>query len=453
MSKANLLIFFQVEDLQRQYSELFPFHELSNHFNIREFGRSKNLFANTEILNLSSITQKVHAVLHLCELKRRRFTSVSYLDRALSYFPDKFDSNWINLLQFKKKSLPERFLISLLSNSFSVFFIQKFLNFLFYLEYFIKGVPIKIFDLIVLPYTGGISAEWDFLVWAGKKNKINTIGIQENWDNLSSKQFLKYFPSIFLVWGDQSSSHLRTHQQYQGTVFEIGCLRLQGLYESKKLSHKAINQNREIKHKPGKKILYVDSGNGKNDLRILEELSSYLAIPSNTREKIEIVYRTHPKFNSSIFQKKYIGQIKSLPHIEVYEREDSESNFDRIQQVINSDIIISTFSTYILEGAIVDKLCVIPTYKSNFKNHSPRKVIDDVTHFHGISMLSRVKVAESFGELIDIVSTYTDSNSIKLNESNILNWFCKDIDTKLQITEIIRKYSPVVSKAGKIHSD
>jgi hypothetical protein len=314
-------------------------------------------------------------------------------------------------------------------------------------------VQVKQFDIIILPYTGGISAEWDFLVWVGKKNNISTIGIQENWDNLSSKQFLKYFPSIFLVWGDQSSSHLRTHQQYQGTVFEVGSLRLQGLFERKKLSHQNNYQNKLTKNESEKKILYVDSGNGENDLRILKELSNYVTNLSNTGEKLEIIYRTHPKFSNTKFQKKYTSKIKLLPHIKVFELEDNESNFDRIQQILNSDIIISTFSTYILEGAIADKLCVIPTYSSNFKNHSPRKVLDDVPHFHGMSMLGRVKVADSFGKLTDIISTYDSSSSIKLNDSNILNWFCKDVDTKLQVTEIIKKYSSVDSKPRKIDND
>lgn len=453
MNKSSLLIFYQVEELQRQYSELFPFLELSSTFNFREFGRSKNLFKDTELLNLSYITQKVHALLHLCELKRRRFTSVSYLDRALGYYPDKFDTNRINLLQFKSKSWTERIFILLFSNTFLVSVIQKILNILFNFEHFFKPVPAKEFDLIVLPYTGGISAEWDFLVWAGKKNKVTTIGIQENWDNLSSKQFLKYFPNVFLVWGDQSGSHLRTYQQYCGTIFEIGCLRLQELFELKKISHQSNYQNKVSKNKSGRKILYVDSGNARNDLRILEEISNYLANPNTIAEKLEIIYRTHPKFNNTKFQKIFIGKIKLLPHITVYEREDNESNFDRIQQIFNSDIIISTFSTYILEAAIVDKLCVIPTYNSNFKNHSPRKVLDDVPHFQGMSMLKKVKIAESFGELINTIETYSDNNSIILNDSNILNWFCKDADTKLQITEIINNYSLSNWKSRRLENE
>ena len=89
----------------------------------------------------------------------------------------------------------------------------------------------------------------------------------------------------------------------------------------------------------------------------------------------------------------------------------------------------------------MDKLCVIPTYNSNFKNHNPRKVLDDVPHFHGMSMLKKVKIADSFGELINIIETYGGNSSIKLNDSNILNWFCKDADTKLQIAEILNNYS------------
>jgi hypothetical protein len=443
MNKPNLLIFFQVEDLQRQYKELFPYYELSKDFNFKEFGRGKNLFKNTELLNLGFITRKVHALLHLCELERRKFTSISYLDRALSYVPDKFDSNRLSLMQFKKKNLLEQFIIFIFSNSFSILGIQKILNLLFKFEYLIKTVPVKQFDLIILPYTGGISAEWDFLVWAGKKNKVGTIGIQENWDNLSSKSFLKYFPSIFLVWGDQSGSHLRTYQQYQGTIVEVGAMRLQELFEQKKLSNQDNYQNKLNKCKSEVKILYIDSASGESDVRILEELSNYLANNSNTREKLEIIYRTHPKFNNSKLQKKVISKIKLLPHIKLYEREDNESNFDRIEQIMNSDIIISKFSTYILEGAIVDKLCIIPTFVDSFDKHSIRKVIDDVPHFQGMSMLSRVKTAGSFGELIDVIETYDRGSTAKLNDLNILNWFCKDTATKSQVAEVIKNYSSV----------
>jgi hypothetical protein len=68
-------------------------------------------------------------------------------------------------------------------------------------------------------------------------------------------------------------------------------------------------------------------------------------------------------------------------------------------------------------------------------------------------MLKKVKIAESFGELINTIETYSDNNSIILNDSNILNWFCKDADTKLQITEIINNYSLSNWKSRRLENE
>jgi hypothetical protein len=66
----------------------------------------------------------------------------------------------------------------------------------------------------------------------------------------------------------------------------------------------------------------------------------------------------------------------------------------------------------------------------DFNKFSPHKLIDDLTHFHGISMLTRVKVVTSFDELMDNILRFEKNNTQKLNDPVLLDWFCRDINTQ-----------------------
>jgi hypothetical protein len=188
------------------------------------------------------------------------------------------------------------------------------------------------------------------------------------------------------------------------------------------------------------KILFVDSGMSEGDLKILNKLSDFLTGKNSSKgHKFKVIYRTHPKIQISADRQFFLDSIADLPNIEVFQPNVNESNFDRISQLSDAKIVISIFSTYILEGSILNKTCIIPTFWVGFQNHSPTKLIDDISHFHGMSLLDGINIASSFSELINLIEGYTKEIKCS-NELRLLKWFCEDLNTRNEITNLVNKY-------------
>lgn len=309
---------------------------------------------------------------------------------------------------------------------------------LFSLESVTKTNHLQNFSFFILPYTGGFSAEWDFLIWFAEKNEIPSVGIQENWDNLSSKAFLMMHPEFFLVWGPQSGSHLRVFHNFKGMVIEAGCMRLQGLYEIRRRIMPPKNSIKYDQVSSEIKILYVDSGFWENDEKILLKLSDNLKLSHNLSRNIKIIYRLNPQSRNSPNCPKFLKVIQKIPGVELYVPH-GESNQKRHEQILESDLIISIFSTYVLEASILNKKCLVPTFDSGFENHNPLKLIDDVAHFQGISLLGGVHVATCIEDLMHFIDNF-QSVDITANDSKLLNWFCRDLNTDLQVEKLISEF-------------
>jgi hypothetical protein len=196
-----------------------------------------------------------------------------------------------------------------MSSVIGIKLLEKIVILCFIFEKFMSRHLPKNISVVMLPYTGGISSEWDFLVWYYKSLKIKTLAIQENWDNLSSKQFLFQHPSNFATWARQSSSHLRTIQNFKGTINEIGCIRVQGFYENRhQLNKKPSAPEKYIEH-DFLSILVIGIGDPLSDLKLLTSLSGYIEEKSdklshrgcNDHAKSYIIYLKEHSYGKNWF--------------------------------------------------------------------------------------------------------------------------------------------------------
>jgi len=434
--KAKALVFFQVFDLKRQYDELFPYSEIENIYQIVKAGAWGELDKKIEMkIKLNFITKKLHAFLHNCMLMQRRYSTLMYLDRVRGYFPNRFEYKTIKFRNFEKRSFIERIIITCFSNLAGIVILKFILRFFFSLENISQNKRLLDFSLFILPYTGGISAEWDFLVWYSHKNEIESVAIQENWDNLSSKQFLLEHPLRFYVWGKQSGSHLRTLQNFTGEIVEVGCLRVQDFYNFR-------NQYKDgdLMASNSKYILYVDSGVERGDFLLLTLISNFLTTNSNINLRDTLIlYRTHPKVMNVTNRSNYLDRLKAIPLVQIYQPRLDETNKERLAQVIESKVVISIFSTMLLESLIASKKCILPTFNVGFENFSPKNVIDDLTHFHGFSMLSNIEVVTNSEDLSNHLNKLDTINVKTTDELKIFDWFCKNTDTKSIIAQNLTK--------------
>jgi hypothetical protein len=434
--KKKVLIFFLNSNVRRDYLDLFPFKELSSHEFI-EIGLYHDGSFDEQInFQVSSFTRRIHAYLHKCQMLGRRYSSVMYFARVRGYFPNRLDTRHINVGKFIKASFLEHLLVASLSSVIGIKLLEKIVTLCFIFEKFKSRHLPKNISVVILPYTGGISSEWDLLVWYYNSLNIKTLAIQENWDNLSSKQFLFQHPSNFATWARQSSSHLRSIQNFKGTINEIGCIRVQGFYENRhQLDKKPLATEKYSKH-DFLSILVIGIGDPLSDLKLLTSLSGYYEEKSDELTmQIRINYRVHPFHHIS---EETLHLIAELPNVETYYKSSSDTNSMRIQQVMDSDVVISLFSTVILESSILNKFCIIPTYVLQEIGYDSTKLVDDYNHFAGMSLLNGLCVANSLDELVTLLNGHYAKKTIIENDQSLLGWFCEDKDSIAEIISLVQ---------------
>ena len=442
MTKSNaktIVLFIPNRKVAKEYAELFPTGELEKDYNVSLlYGQTvfKNSAKKFDQILFKNYIRTTHAFLHRCLLWHKKFSSLAYTLRAFQYFGLKKDvqakSNLANYNDKRHKFI-FRMLIYLFGNYLGVKIMHLFVNFLFRIK---APICSDIFSgethCVILPYSGGVSLEFDYIVWACKQKQIMSIAIQENWDNLSSKSLLLNHPDHFLTWGKQSSSHLRSIQQFKGSIHEIGSLRLNSFY---KYRDTHLKNNKHLK-KNGKpkifSILLVGTGPTTHDFQLVKNISQYLSINKNSQ--IKIFYRPHPYFKSS---NNDLNQISKLKNVTVYNSTIEKKNTERRNQFLKSSVIVGLYSTVIYEASILNKPCIIPSFIVPNKGYETYNLLNDISHYSGMSILNNIYNAKTEKHFWSIISELQEMGIPKINSSSLLHWFCNDTDSKKEITKYI----------------
>jgi len=97
----------------------------------------------------------------------------------------------------------------------------------------------------------------------------------------------------------------------------------------------------------------------------------------------------------------------------------------------------------LLESLIVFKKCIVPTFNLGFESYSQKNIIDDLTHFHGISLLDNLDVATSSEDFFNQLNQLEAIEIEKSCELKIFDWFCKNTNTR---TMIIKNLNEIYDK-------
>ena len=442
--KQIIYIFLSNSIIDKEYKEFFPFSDLSTDYEIRPiFG--KTIFAQDQKfvqVRFFKFTRKIHAIIHYCIMWHRRFSSLAFKLRAYQYFGTKNEiiatSNFGLYDGRKHKTLTTLF-VRVFGNKIGIIVLTRLLELCFRIESKRKYNNFNLEkSLLLLPYHGGISLEFDFLVWLSKRFGIQSVAIQQNWDNVSSKSFLFQHPTRFLTWGKQSSSHLRTIQAYRGEIEEIGCFRINEFYREKLEIESRSDGLRKAENSTGKlKILIVGTGPGTYDHEIIK--MAIKTMEDSSIKDYELTYRPHPYLVS----KSGIGQpLTKIQGLKFNIPGNDEKTSQRIKIIKESDVVISIYSTVLLEATILNKPCIIPAFVTGPKGYSTGYFLDDLSHYAGLSSLDTIYVADSTIEFLKLLDKLTLEESLIYTSEKLLNWFCTNTNTSKKIKEIINKITP-----------
>lgn len=259
------------------------------------------------------------------------------------------------------------------------------------------------------------------LLKEAKRRGIKTVGMIASWDNLYSKTFLRVMPDKLLV---QTESLKR--QAIDLADCPVGKIIIVGVPQYDRLFSKQglIGREQFIKSLGGdpnkKTILYALSGkvgvdNDEKILALLREL-----VVAKKWPDVQILVRPYPKRDFSAGK---ISKIKSqygfLTHHSLAQvghgRDAWEFDEDSLSLLINSlahaEIVISTYSTFFIEAAIMDRPLIAvafsPGSQTDYWNSASR--FFDWDHLNDIKKHNGIWLAKSEADLVLAIDKFLET--------------------------------------------
>jgi hypothetical protein len=442
-TRTNIGIIFNSTKPYNEFKELLLPSLLSQDLNVVNIFTFQNKIQDLEkrFIDIKSrLIKKFHIIYHLAIIWKLRDSSISYKFRALNELGTNREraKNLNNFHVYNcNRSWIEKFIIRLFARKILLKLLKKVLEHLFFYYLSIKHKLIldKI-KILIIPYGARLSLEEDFLIWFAKKQKIKTISIQENWDNLSSKKFIYGETDLFLTWGKQSSQHLRDIQNYKAKIIEIGCIRMQQFYNY--FDTRLVTTKTQSKSKVDsrlKNVLVI--GNGSlNDIDLYRYLSE-MDIPQlfSQSKGLNFVFRPHP-FSRLDMNKSFSSKHNKYLKIDI--PESNEKNIYRMKLIARADLVVGFYSTVLLEALIMGKVVAIPSFLWRDLSYKPEDYLNDSAHYQGLRNSPNVYNFSSKFNFEQFINDLPMPVS-NLNSRLIVEACCANQDTVKSITRIINE--------------
>lgn len=248
-------------------------------------------------------------------------------------------------------------------------------------------------------------------------NKIPSILVVDNWDNLSSKSIFGIEPTRVLCFGEQSVKFAEEIQKFKkGISFGIGSARFE-IYRNFKPQKK---ENEETV-----RILFAGSSIALEDDKILTHLSEFLMKTKEVNvKKFEVTYKRHPApqgnpTDLSLINLKY-------PLIKIHPSANSKSSWEKLSEVRDSlravDLVISMPTTLLLEARVCNLPVLVIAFTDNRIRTSSAKMMLNLEHLRGVSSIDGVKIVRN---LSDLEEALIDFNSLQYSfeEASGLDYF------------------------------
>lgn len=245
------------------------------------------------------------------------------------------------------------------------------------------------------------------LIHEARKQKIRTILLVDNWDNLSSKSILWEKPDLLACWGPQSIDHAAKIQKMNPErCIAIGTPRIDSYFE---IRHKPIPANFNFPY-----ILFLGSSLPYNEAEFLERLDNEISKNPSAFFNHKVVYRPHPlRGGWKLVEVDKLQNVQIDPDIvDRYRSGDLRWNRSGVMPplrnypslISNSTIIVTGLSSMIFEGSIFWKKCTVLAFDEPRNLTNPKRIFDEYLHFRGIDSLSNLDLAFSQDEAIKSVS-------------------------------------------------
>ena len=267
-------------------------------------------------------------------------------------------------------------------------------------------IPTKT-DIVVIPSQGG--AEWDLpaLIRNCKRFGVLSVLSIDNWDNLTSKQVLRFKPDFVTVMGPRAVDQaISIHGLRKANVLPIGLPR----FDTYRKSSKSVNSS-----KSGNdffRINYLGFSLPYNEISVLNKLVSDLKKYENP--PIEISYRPHPARKDR--------RVEATPdaNVVILQRPTSDhyaipSPKEYANQVMDYDLLIASPTTMAIETMALGKPCIIDATHDGIHRTSAGNAFDNYMHMQDLKTVPELHIARTYEELLEFVIKFYTNRPATIN--------------------------------------
>lgn len=411
--------------LQKKYDVYYLFNKsIKNTKVIKKLKNFKGYYKYTDTLN------KLHT---------RNFNVIMWRFRKLSK-SFQFRIKWFSEIEFSnfpKNKIKEFELI--------YFKILQILKFRIYIQFFGSKIIYPIYkyffidrleinknlqkkiqiikpNIIILPTQSQTPCDNDI----GKislQEKIKTLFIVDNWDNLSDKSKIIYQPDYITVWGQQTKEHaIRIQGISSDRIFKVGTPRFDNYFRIRNNKIKNIFNFRYI--------LFLGTALKFNEERVIKEINSILSgKPFN--KKIKLLYRPHPwRMSKETINLKDLQNVVIDPQIKNnYNKKNIDLSFqpslDYYPALIkNSEFVVGGLTSMIIESLIFYKKYIISALPEKTFNNQYNSLLYH-EHFKELKKVKDIEICTDLKYLKQqMIKVYNLRKNIdKVKTDSIRNYF------------------------------
>jgi hypothetical protein len=174
-------------------------------------------------------------------------------------------------------------------------------------------------------------------------------------------------------------------------------------------------------------VFFAGTGEGIDDLFIVDNI---LEIIKN--KSLSLIYRPHPNTREPLTQKNLIDYTKKGVIID--NSSESKQVFYHCGVVMNCELLITQYSTTLLEALLCNKKVLLPGFLHRSVNYDYTDAVNTWAHFIGLPAFPNVfrsSTQNTFSE--DFIQAL---ESPSLDSSLCANWMCAPIDSRVVLKEI-----------------
>ena len=372
-------------------------------------------------------------------LWQKRLSSTAHLRRAnITFGKKKIRKHSSYQARISDESISEfqRLIVRLVSsqlpyNFLSVarnYFVNKFLTKIFYK----LGLNLENTSCVFVPCTGVLTGFFDDYVNFFNRIKITTIGIQDNWDNLSSKSFIGSSPKFFCVWGEQSKGHLLSiHSLYNTQIIVMGSPRMTPYFSTEIIYEKYRKIPSQLSARlTNPYVFFAGTGEGVDDLFILDNIVEMIR-----NKPLSLIYRPHPNTREPLTQKNHIDYTEKGVIID--NSIDSKHVFYHCGVIMNCELLVTQYSTMLLEALLCNKKVLLPGFLHRRVNYDYTDAVNTWAHLIGLPAFPNVFRSDTQNAFNEDFTQALESPS--LDSSLCAAWMCAPIDSRATLKEAMHR--------------